>query len=271
MRGTWLRTAGVLALLSAAVTPARADVVVIDPSEITQVVNELNELKQMYQVAQNTLGTLLRVVNPNGIAQNIIGMQPMPSTQNITGILTGGNNFGALSTLANQFQSTNTYYTPQSTGTGDYSASMLSRNSNSLAGLQAMLATQMQSTQTYISGLTQIQSSLNSVTSEADLTAIQGRIAAETANMQAQGVQITAINGMMSAQQQQYQLMGDQRRRQAADCLLASVNGGGTCTSNTTAAATATQPDPATGSVQASTSLLNVGNGQINANGLSLN
>ena len=81
MRGTWLRTAGVLALLSAAVTPARADVVVIDPSEITQVVNELNELKQMYQVAQNTLGTLLRVVNPNGIAQNIIGMQPMPSTQ----------------------------------------------------------------------------------------------------------------------------------------------------------------------------------------------
>jgi Type IV secretion system proteins len=226
MRSLVLATVAAVASLSTYSAPSSAQIVTIDPAEITQTINTLHQLQQEYQAVMGVFGSLLRAVDPNSIATSLIGSQPLPGALQISGMLSGSGNFGNLSEVANQFLSANTAYTPRSTGADDFNASFLQRNSNTLAGVQAMIQQSIQSIQTHIAGLIDIQGELSTVKTEADVSAINGRLTAEQANLSAQGVQAQSLQTMLQAQQAQYQLQEMQKRRQSADALLQSVTGG---------------------------------------------
>lgn len=227
MRRFLLATGAAAALLGVCTDASRAQIVTIDPTEITQTINTLHQLQQEYQVVMGVFGSLLRAVDPNSMATGLIGSQPLPGASQISGMVSGSGNFGNLSGVANQFLSANTVYTPQSTGAGDFNATYLQRNGNTLAGVQAMIQQSIQSIQTHITGLTDIQGQLSTVKTEADVSAINGRLMAEQANLSAQGVQAQSLQTMLQAQQQAYQLQELQKQRQSADALLQSVTGGG--------------------------------------------
>ena len=227
MKRILLATTAVLALLGFQARPARAQIPTIDAASITQLLNQLQQMKQDYQVYMGIFGSLLRVVDPNSMATGIIGSQPLPSVPQISQMMVGNGNFGSLAGLANQFMRANTVYTPQSTGANDFNAAFMQRNGNTLAGVQAMVQQSINSIQTHITGLTDVQQQLSTVKTEADVAAIQGRLQAEQANLTAQGVQVQSLQTMLAAQQQQYQLQELQNQRQSADALLQSVTGGG--------------------------------------------
>jgi hypothetical protein len=191
-------------------------------------------MKQDYQVYMGIFGSLLRVVDPNSMASGIIGSQPLPGDPQISQMMVGNGNFGSLSGLASQFLQANTVYTPQSTGANDFNAALMQRNGNTLAGVQAMVQQSINSIQTHIAGITDVQQQLSTVKTDADVAAIQGRLQAEQANLAAQGVQAQSLQTMLAAQQQAYTLQELQNQRQSADALLASVTGG---TPNTTTTA----------------------------------
>jgi hypothetical protein len=226
MRRLLLATVAAASVLGGYARSSTAQIVTIDPAEITQTINTLHQLQQEYQAVMGVFGSLLRAVDPNSMATGLIGSQPLPGASQISGMLSGNGSFGGLSGLANQFLSANTVYTPQSTGAGDFNATYLQRNGNTLAGVQAMLQQSIQSIQTHIAGLTDIQGQLSTVKTEADVSAINGRLMAEQANLSAQGVQAQSLQTMLMAQQQAYQLQEMQVQRQSADALLQSVTGG---------------------------------------------
>jgi hypothetical protein len=210
--------------------PAKAQVATIDAAAIVQLVNQLHQMQQEYQAVMGVFGSLLRVVDPNSMATGIIGSQPLPGVPQISQIMVGNSNFGSLAGLASQFLQANTIYTPPSTDANDFNAAFMQRNGNTLAGVQAMVQQSINSIQTHITGLTDIQQQLSTVKTEADVAAIQGRLQAEQANLTAQGVQAQSLQTMLVAQQQQYALQELQNQRQSADALLASVTGGTTTT-----------------------------------------
>jgi hypothetical protein len=223
----WLlaTTAGIV-LLGVHVMPVRADVVVVDPTSIQQLISQLQQMKQEYTATMGIFGSLISTLNPNSIATNLIGSQPLPGAASISQLAVGGGNFGALSGLANQFLQANTAYAPQSTGSNDYNASLMQRNGNTLASVLAMAQQSISSIQTHIAGLTEIQAELTTQQSQANVSAIQARLQAEQANLSAQNVQAQSLQTMLAAQQQAYELQQTQVQRQAADQFRAYVNGG---------------------------------------------
>jgi hypothetical protein len=225
MRRLLSATAAAVVLLGAYAGPSSAQIATVDVAEITQTINTLRQLQQEYQAVMGVFGSLLRVVDPNSMAIGLIGSQPLPGASQISGLLTGSGDFGNLSGLASQFQQVNTVYTPTSTGSDDFNATFLQRNGNTLAGVQAMIQQSIQSIQTHIAGLTTIQGELSTVKTEADVSAINGRLMAEQANLSAQGVQAQSLQTMLMAQQQQYQLQQQQMVRQAADSTVAYYGG----------------------------------------------
>lgn len=228
MRKSSLLVSTAVAAVCVHTAPSRAQVVVSDPPALVQLVDQLNQLQEAYKVYMGIFGSLVRDLDPNTYAQQLLAaINPMPGSANIAQMLTGSGGFGGLTGIANQFQQSNTFYMPQSLGAGDFNATMLQRSGNTLAGVQAMAQTSLASLESHIQGLAQIQQQLSVATSQSDLTAINGRLQAEQANLTAQAVQAQSINTMMAAQQQQYLQMELQKQRQDADALAASVSDGG--------------------------------------------
>lgn len=221
-----MKTYIVLVGLLATAMPAHAQVVTVSPSELVQMASQLRQMQQDYEVYKGIFGTLLREVDPNNIASGLIGSQPLPGVGQIGQVMTGGGNFGSLSGLAGQYMQANTVYTPQSTGPDDFNAGYMQRTGNTLSGVQAMLQQSIGSIQQHITGITEIQGQLSTVTTQADVAAINGRLQAEQANLAAQGTQAQSLQTMMMAQQQQYELQQMQNQRRSADALLESVTGG---------------------------------------------
>jgi hypothetical protein len=208
---------------------AHAQVVTISPAELTKLASELDQMKQEYTATLGIFGSLVRQLDPNTYAQQLLAAaNPMPQVGQITQAISGftGTGTGGLAGMAGQFLRSNTYYMPQSTGAGDFNASMLQRQVSTLSNAQALAQQSMSSIQTHISGISDIQAQLSTATSQADLAAINGRLQAEQANLAAQGVQAQALNTLVQAQQAQYQQMAAQKARQDADAYAASLPGG---------------------------------------------
>jgi hypothetical protein len=207
---------------------AHAQVVTISPAELTKLASQLDQMKQEYTATLGVFGSLVRQLDPNTIAQQLLASaNPMPQVGQITQAISGftGTGTGGLAGMAGQFLRNNTYYMPQSTGAGDFNALTLQQQASTLSNAQALAQQALTSLQTHISGISDIQAQLSTATSQADLAAINGRLQAEQANLAAQGVQAQALNALVQAQQAQYQQMAMQRLRQEADDLATSVGG----------------------------------------------
>jgi len=197
-------------------------------TQVQDFAQQIQQMEQDYRMFTGIFQQLQRMVDPNNIATELFGEQnPLPAVGQITSMLQGGVSVGSLGRIAQQFLTADTIYRPSGT---DFNATELNNSAASLANVQALATQSLQSIQNHITGLDQLRNQLSSVSSEADLSAIRGRIEAEEADLQAQGVQAQALQTAMLTQQQVEQQEQAQKVRQDDDELLnntAPIGGGG--------------------------------------------
>jgi type IV secretion system protein VirB5 len=197
-------------------------------TQVQDFAQQIQQMEQDYRMFTGIFQQLQRMVDPNNIATELFDEQnPLPEVGQITSMLQGGVGVGNLGRIAQQFLNADTIYRP---GGADFNATQLNNSAASLANVQALATQSLQSIQNHITGLDQLRGQLGSVSSEADLSAIRGRIEAEEADLQAQGVQAQALQTAMLTQQQVEQQEQAQKVRQDDDELLnntAPIGGGG--------------------------------------------
>lgn len=237
-----------LALASALVLsrPSKADLPVIDPSHIfatemgfakdlAAMGEQLAVAKQAYQAAVGQLGAMLRSIDPNQLANQIGALNPLGDVTQLTGSVTGIQGMVSgrglnMNGLVNRFMQGNNYYTSPYAPTGfqtGYAADRTLRSSTSLSSLQAMATQSLTSVQDHLSGIEELQAELSVATTEADLSALRGKIEAQTAALNGQALQLSALNSMWQAQKEAFEQRSLQKQRQDADRLLQSVEGNG--------------------------------------------
>jgi hypothetical protein len=182
-------------------------------NELTVLNNQLSQLRQTYQQisAMQTMFT-----NPTNITGMLPGLNapvlqnPMPPTTAIPGQIGGSST--ALSGSAQQFYTMNHVFTP--TGT-DAVATLLSKTAISIANIQGMAQTNLQSIEQRQSNLTAMEAELQGATDIKQVEAINGRIAIEANAIQGQQAQATNLQALANAQSQSTIQTAQEATRQA--------------------------------------------------------
>lgn len=219
--------------LSPLLSPAAAQVPVIDNAAIAQLLQQLAEARQQYQEAvsqyqqlRQTYAALAQTVNPNQWAQQL--EQPalqdaMPNTTLLPGLLAGisppSQLGGTLGTLAQQYLSQNQIYLPQGQGV---QPTQLRDEANTTAEIEAVATRNLQSLQTREAALPQIQDQLNTATTIQQVTSIQARLTAEQNYAQAQTAQAENLQVLATEQQQARQAAQTEAYRQGLDQGIAN-------------------------------------------------
>ena len=139
-----------------------------------------------------------------------------------------------------------TPHEPIPTATGrDFAGSWINGAASITAGLQSCNQMVLQSTQTSLSDLPQLGQQLQACKDIACATAVSGRIQEETANLNAQSLQLTAMANAGQLQQYTAQLQMQQKMRADSEAVANGTSG--------TASGTppATVPDTLTANTQA--------------------
>jgi len=214
-----LLLAGAMAMLLPAAAHAQAAVYCVNCStlinQVMQFAQEISNLESQLQQQEEIFAQLQRAVNPNTYASELQGMQQPFNTGSLTQVFSGfhtGNVYPGASTFT---PDTQIYQVP---GT-DWQATELNGNAQGLANVQAVMNQQLQSINSHISGLQDLRSQLSSVTSQADLTALNGRIQAESADISSQGVQMQALQSQVVAENAVNQQRDMQEVRRSDDEL----------------------------------------------------
>lgn len=184
---------------------AQAQIPVIDASNLAQNVQQLaqdivavEQLKSQLTQLGNTYAMFTSIPNVNGIATGLQSTSienPMPAANALTALLGGTT---APSGAASTYYIQNHIYTP--TGASSYNT-QLQQNAQGIANIQGVAATNLSAIQTRLAEIPSLESALSSATSITQVTAINGRIMAESQFVQ--GQQAQAANLQVLAQQQQ--------------------------------------------------------------------
>jgi type IV secretion system protein VirB5 len=222
---------GLFVAMFGVATPALAQVPVIDPSAIAQLVQQLATTKQelqeaisQYQEAKATFQTLSQDVNPNQWGQELeqpLMQDSMPNTTLLPGMLAGisppsdlSGNFGS---LAQQYLGQNQVYAPQGQ---DFQATQMRSSENSIAEIEAVATQNLQSLQAREQEIPQIQDQLTGATTIQQVSAIQARLSAEQNYAQAQTAQAANLQVLAEEQQQAQQEANEEDYRQNLDQTL---------------------------------------------------
>jgi type IV secretion system protein VirB5 len=160
--------------------------------------DQYQELVATYQQVQQQYQMLTTFANPNGVATELeqpFLQNPMPSSTSVPGAVTGGTAPSA--GFAQQFYKANHVYTP--TGTSQ-AAQLQTEQSDALASIEGMAATNLQSIEQRISGLTDLQNQLNGATTLQQVASINARIGTEQNYISAQQAQAANLNAITTAQ-----------------------------------------------------------------------
>lgn len=186
-----------------------------------ELIQQLQSLQQIYSQAQQIYGQVTRAVNPNSIMSELdlpFGQDPLDQFGNtITGFVRGGTGSGEINSLASQFLNQDTIYKPAGS---DFTSTQMTNRMQQLENVMALAQEGQTSIQQHISGINRLREQLSSVSSQADLTAVQGRIEAEGADLQAQGVQAQQLQSQVSLMQQIAEEQQRQTQRQGDDQLF---------------------------------------------------
>ena len=214
--------------------PARAQVAVFDAqseaSLVQQVATAVKQLQSLddqyeelvatYQQVQQQYQMLTTFANPNGVATELeqpFLQNPLPNSTSVPAAVTGGT---APSTgFAQQFYNANHVYTP--TGTSQ-ATELATEQSDALASIEGMAATNLQSIEQRIAGLTDLQNQLNGTTTLQQVASISARIGSEQNYISAQQAQASNLNAITTAQvaaqaSAQQQLLQSQAEAASAD------------------------------------------------------
>lgn len=224
--------AGVCAL--ALMSPARADLPVIDNASLVQLFQQVRQGLQTLQLLQQQLQQVMAVYQSLSHVTDLasavgvlrtLGMQnPLPvNIGAVQSLLAGSANtqgmLGSIGSLFNTNFSANHVYTP--TG-GSFEARLLQRNATSIAGIQALAGQAYQSMSDRLSAMTQLQHRLATAQDTKDVQDLQARLQSEQAYIQSQSAQVQTLAIMQIAAYQSLQQQREEERQQDIDNVLAA-------------------------------------------------
>jgi conjugal transfer/entry exclusion protein len=196
---------------------AHAQVPVIDGSNLAQnIVTAAQEVQAVIQLKDQLTelqNTYTMFTNPTSIMSMATGMEnqaienPMPAATAFAGLV-GGSTVpsGTASTFYNQ----NHVYSPTD---GSADSERLISNGQSIANIMGIASTNLQAVQTRLQDLPNLESDIQAATSINQVTAVNGRIAAESQFVQGQQVQAANLQ-VLASEQQQAQIQQQQELQQ---------------------------------------------------------
>lgn len=236
------RSAAALAFCGAVAGDVHAQVVVTDPGNtaqaIEQVVQMVKQLAVMKQQYEQLMQTYQAIAHLPSAALNQLGRQldvdrlrnALPAQSSVLGaVLDGtadlGTGTGGLGAAAKGFLDRNRVHAPAGR---DFQAQELRRGAGSVAGAQAMASELYQSAADRITALRGIEGQLASAPDTKAVADLQARIAAEQAYIQAQQVQAQALAMWQASQERNQEQRRQEERRRQTDSLIeqAKARGG---------------------------------------------
>jgi type IV secretion system protein VirB5 len=207
---------------------AHAQIPVIDSANLTQNITtaaqEVIAVEQLKNQLQQLQQTYEMFTNPTNILNMAAGMEnqaienPMPVANSLAGLVGGQTPpTGAGETYYQQ----NHVYTATGSSEG---ATQINNNGQSIANIIGIATTNLSSIEQRLQQLPDLESDLNSATSITQVSAINGRIAAESQFVQAQQAQ--AANLQVMAEMQQASMLQQQTEdmQSGYDSFQAALN-----------------------------------------------
>jgi len=191
---------------------------------VTKLETQIQTMQQQLTMAQQTFGSLSHAVsNPLQATSsqfNIPGLRNvLPTGSSQLGGVMNGSNLGNMGGLGTQYLNANRVYQPQG---GDFAATQMQSNANSIAGVQATSDKLYQSASSHMARLEDLEDQLNNSPDEKTTADLQARIAQEQTYLQAQQVQAQSISNWQQAQVRNEQEQGDEKQRKDIDDVLSA-------------------------------------------------
>lgn len=221
---------GLTILTSAADLPARAQMAVIDGSNLAQTTlaaqRALSELQQLTAQYNQLVATYQMLTNPTDVVSMVSGLSvpslqnPLPNTTLLNGLVSGQT---AASGAGVQFYNQSHVYTPTD---GGVASTQLIANANSIANLQGVAATNLQSIQQRLALLPGLETALAAATSITQVSAINGRIAVEANYVQAQQAQAQNLSVLAYQQEASARQQAQEEHAREASAIAAQYRAG---------------------------------------------
>jgi type IV secretion system protein VirB5 len=181
---------------------------------VEQLKAQLSQLEQTYTMFTNPTNILSMATGMENQAEE----NPMPLANSLTGLVEGkSSGFGAATTYYSQ----NHIYTAPA---GTLGSAQLNANGQGIANIEGIASTNLSAIEQRLQQLPDLEADLNSATSITQVSAINGRIAAESQFVQAQQAQATNLQ-VLASEQQASQQQQEQEAHQESDAnLLEALN-----------------------------------------------
>jgi hypothetical protein len=220
----------------AAAPNAYAQVAVIDSANLAQnlqtAAQSIAAVEQLRAQLSQLENTYTMFTNPTNILGMATGMEnqavenPMPLANSLSGLV-GGQSSG--NSAATTYYNQNHIYTAPA---GTEQGTQLNQNAQGIANIEGIASTNLSAIEARLQQLPDLEADLNSATSITQVSAINGRIAAESQFVQGQQAQAANLQVLASeqqaSQQQQEREQFDQDQSNLATELQAdaTANGG---------------------------------------------
>jgi type IV secretion system protein VirB5 len=207
---------------------AHAQIPVIDSANLTQNITtaaqEVIAVEQLKNQLQQLQQTYEMFTNPTNILNMAAGMEnqaienPMPVANSLAGLVGGQTPpTGAGETYYQQ----NHVYTATGSSEG---ATQINNNGQSIANIIGIATTNLSSIEQRLQQLPDLEADLNSATSITQVSAINGRIAAESQFVQAQQAQAANLQVIAEMQQASMQQQQTEDMQSGYDSFQAALN-----------------------------------------------
>lgn len=210
------------------VSSAHAQIPVIDASNLTQnVVTAAQEVQAVVQLKSQLTelqNTYTMFTNPTAIMSMATGMEnqtvenPMPTANALAGLV-GGQTTPTGS--ASAYYQQNHIYSPAD---GTNQSDQLNANGESIANIQGIATTNLAAIQQRLQDLPDLEADLQSAASITQVSAINGRIAAESQFVQAQQAQAANLQILAAEQASSQQQQAQEAHQESDSDALAALN-----------------------------------------------
>jgi len=212
-----------------AVAPnAHAQMAVIDAANLAQnlqtAAQSIAAVEQLRAQLSQLENTYTMFTNPTDILGMASGMEnqaienPMPLANSLSGLV-GGQSSG--NSAATTYYNQNHIYTAPA---GTEQSTQLNQNAQGIANIEGIASTNLSAIEARLQQLPDLEADLNSATSITQVSAINGRIAAESQFVQAQQAQAANLQVLASEQQASQQQQEQEAHQESDTNLLDALN-----------------------------------------------
>jgi type IV secretion system protein VirB5 len=166
------------------------------------------------------------LTNPTDVVSMVTGLSvptlqnPLPAVNTLNGLVGGQTNVTGAGV---QFYNQSHVYTPTD---GGVASTQLIANANSIANIQGIAATNLQSIQQRLALLPALETALSGATSITQVNAINGRIAVEANYVQAQQAQAQNLTVLASQQEVSARQQAQEEHAREANAIAAQYRAG---------------------------------------------